>query len=109
MTATEIVVQELKRRDGIAYQWKIGNRLIEGINAVCEDGGLSYRLVGVGPMPRPLMDETDADRCLNMLRGCLAQGFYLHPTHPMFLSLSHTEADIEETIEAVRASIADLD
>ena len=109
LTATETVVKELKRRDGIAYQWKIGNQLIEGINEVCEAGGLSYRLVGVGPMPRPLMDESDADRCLDMLRGCLARGFYLHPTHPMFLSLAHTEMDIEETIDAVRASVVDLD
>ena len=109
LTETETVVGELKRRDGIAYQWKIGNRLMEGVNKVCEQAGLSYHLVGVGPRPRPQMDEVDQDRCMDMLRGCLARGFYLHPTHPMFLSLAHTEVDIEQTIEAIRESIADLD
>ena len=109
LTATETVVGELKRRDGIAYQWKIGNQLMEGVNAVCEQAGLSYHLVGVGPMPRPQMGDADQDRCMDMLRGCLARGFYLHPTHPMFLSLAHTEVDIEQTIEAIRESIADLD
>ncbi len=108
LTALEVVVRELQRRDGIAYQWKIGSRLIEGVNAACQAGGLSYRLIGVAPMPRPAMAEFDRTRCLDMLRGCLARGHYLHPTHPMFLSLAHTEADIEDTVEAVRASIADL-
>jgi glutamate-1-semialdehyde 2,1-aminomutase len=98
----------MERRDGIAYQWKIGNRLIEGINQACEAGGLSYRLAGPGPMPSPSMKGEDRDRCIAMLQGCLARGFYLHPGHPMFLSLSHTEEDIENTIVAVQESIADL-
>ena len=109
LTAMEVVIGELQRRNGIAYQWKIGNRLIEGINAVCEAGGLSYHLIGVGPMPRPVIDDSDRDRCMEMLRRCLAQGYYLHPSHPMFLSLAHTEADIEDTIDAVREAIGGLD
>lgn len=43
-----------------------------------------------------------------MLQGCLARGFHLHPGHPMFLSLSHTEEDIENTIAAVEEAVADL-
>ena len=108
LTATEVVVRELQRRDGIAYQWKLGNRLIEGVNAACEAGGLSYRLIGVGPMPRPAMAESARTRCLDMLRGCLARGHYLHPSHPMFLSLAHTEGDIEDTIAAVGEAIGNL-
>lgn len=48
------VIEEMKRRDGITYQWKIGNSLIEGVNRVCEAGGLGYRLSGLGPMPKPM-------------------------------------------------------
>ena len=108
LVALEVVISEMKRRDGIAYQWKIGNRLIEGVNQACEAGGLGYRLSGLGPMPKPNVVEGDRDRCIAMLQGCLARGFYLHPGHPMFLSLSHTEDDIEDTIMAVQESIADL-
>ena len=108
LVSIETVINEVKRRDGIAYQWKLGNRLIKGINAACEDGGLGYRLTGVGPMPTPVMEEEEKDRCIAMLQGCLARGYYLHPNHPMFFSLSHTEEDIEDTIVAVQESIADL-
>ena len=108
LVSIETVINEVKRRDGIAYQWKLGNRLIKGINAACEDGGLGYRLTGVGPMPTPVMEEEEKDRCIAMLQGCLARGYYLHPNHPMFFSLPHTEEDIEDTIVAVQESIADL-
>ena len=99
---------QMKRRDGIAYQWTLGSRLIEGVNRVCEEGGLGYSLSGMGPMPKPIMQEEDRDRCIKMLQGCLARGFYLHPRHPMFLSLAHTDQDIDDTIQAVKDSITDL-
>ena len=108
LVALEAVIDELKRRDGIAHQWKLGTRLIEGVNEACESGGLGYRLSGMGPMPRPNIAPDDEQRCLAMLRGCLARGFYLHPGHPMFLSLSHTEQDIDDTIAAVQQCVAEV-
>lgn len=109
LVSIETVVNEVKRRDGIDYQWKIGNRLIEGVNDACDEGSLGFRLTGPGPMPAPVMEEEDKARCITMLQGCLARGHYLHPVHPWFLSLSHTEQDIEDTIVSVQESIADLD
>jgi len=108
LVAIETVIAEMKRRDGIAYLWKIGSRLIEGINAACRAGGLGYSLHGLGPMPCPKMADGQKDRCIAMLQGCLRRGFYLHPSHPMFLSLAHSEQDIEDTIAAVAESIAEL-
>jgi len=69
LVSIETVVSEMKRRDGIAYQWKIGNRLIEGINAACEEGGIGYRLTGTGPMPTPVIEEEDKDRCIAISRA----------------------------------------
>jgi glutamate-1-semialdehyde aminotransferase len=36
------------------------------------------------------------------------RGFYVHPGHVMFLSLAHTEQDVENTIAAVRESVAEM-
>jgi glutamate-1-semialdehyde 2,1-aminomutase len=55
-----------------------------------------------------VIDEDDKPRCIEMLQGALRRGYYLHPGHPMFLSLAHTEADIEGTIAAVGESIDEL-
>ena len=56
------------------------------------------RLDYTGPFP---VRSTPAGRCL-------ARGFYLQVGHPMFLSLAHTEQDIEDTILAVRNSVAEV-
>ena len=109
LTAMNVVFDEMKRRGGIAYQHKLGSRLMEGINAACKDGALSYHLVGHPAMPTPVMSEEDKPRCIAMLQGVLGRGFYLHPGHPMFLSLAHTTQDIEDTIEAVARSITELE
>jgi glutamate-1-semialdehyde aminotransferase len=108
LVALETVIGEMRRRDGIAWQWRMGRRLIEGVNQACEEGGVGYRLTGIGPMPRPVAADDDRDRCLAMLRGCLARGCYLQLGHPMFLSLAHTEQDIADTIAAVRESVAEV-
>jgi glutamate-1-semialdehyde aminotransferase len=108
LVALDAVMSEMRRRDGIAYQWKLGTRLMEGVNAAFAKSDLSYRLVGLGPMPTPVVKDEDKDRCVAVLRGCLKRGIYLHPGHAMFLSLSHTEQDIERTIQAVHDSLAEL-
>lgn len=108
LVAMKTVRDEMLRRDGIAHQWKLGTKLIRGINEICEKSGLGYKILGYGPMPSPVTDPNDKPRVLKALRGCLRRGFYLHPGHPMFLSLAHTEQDIDGTIEAFRQSVADV-
>ncbi len=109
LTAMDIVVDEMQRRDGIAYQWKIGNRLMEGLNAVTREHEIGYRLTGLGPMPTPVTDDEDQERVAAWLRrGCLARGAYIPPGHPLFLSLAHTEEDIEETIQIVSDAAQDV-
>ncbi len=109
LTALNVVIDEMKRRDGISYLHTMGSRLMEGINDACERGGLSYKLVGVPAMPTPVISDEDKPRCIRMLQGTLARGYYLHPGHPMFLCLAHTEEDIEGTISAVREAIEELE
>lgn len=109
LTAMDVVIGEMKRRDGIAHQWKLGARLIEGINAACA-GRVPYKLEGLPPMPTPVLpsDPGQKQLCIRMLQGVLRRGFYVHPGHVMFLSLSHTMQDVEETIAAVRESVAEM-
>ena len=106
LTAMSIVISEMQRRNGIEYQWKMGERLIEGLNAVTREHEIGYRLTGLGPMPTPVTDEADKERVTSMLQGCLARGVYLPPGHPLFLSLSHTPEIIEQTIDTVAEAAA---
>ena len=106
LTAMKVVISEMQRRNGIEHQWKVGERLIEGLNAVTREHEIGYRLTGLGPMPTPVTDEEDKERVTSMLQGCLTRGVYLPPSHPLFLTLSHTPEDIERTIEIVAEAAA---
>lgn len=106
LTAMDVVMEQMRLRDGIKYQWMIGQRLIDGVNAVTCERGIGYRLTGMGPMPTPVTDAKDQERVSALLQGCLARGAYIPPSHPLFLSLSHTEADIENTIQIVADAAA---
>ena len=59
-------------------------------------------------MPTPVVDEQDRESCFRVLQACLEKGHYLHPTHPWFLSLAHTEQDIDSTVSAVKEAIATI-
>ena len=49
LTAMATVLDEMEKRDGIAYQWEIGQRLIDGLNGVTREHEIGYRLEGPGP------------------------------------------------------------
>ena len=108
LTAMDVVMDQMRVRAGIEYQWVIGQRLIDGVNAVTREREIGFRLTGMGPMPTPVTDAEDQARVSALLQGCLARGAYIPPSHPLFLSLSHTEADIENTIQIVADAAADV-
>jgi glutamate-1-semialdehyde aminotransferase len=108
LTALEVVIDEMQRHDGIAHQHRLSGMLCEGINAACAAAGLSYRLIGPGGMPQPVIDPEDKPLVIKMLVAALKRGHYLHPGHVMFLSLAHTEEDVKQTIQAVREACAEV-
>ncbi len=107
IVATMVVIRRLEENDGIAYQWKLGRRLMDGLNAVFEERGFPLRMVGYPPMPTPkivgdhpgLMDRFSG---LMQSRGIYATG------HPWFLSLAHTEEDIDRAVEAAADTVAEI-
>ena len=52
----------------------------------------------------------DRDRFARFHRGMLQRWMYLPPSQfeAWFVSMAHTEADIDRTIEAARATLADI-
>ncbi len=110
LVAAKTVIEQMKSRDGIAHFQRLGRRLIDGFNAIFEDTGLPARMAGDPAMPTPVENGVDhPDRPTTPAMGgqvliefCTAlqrRGIYGTP-HPWFLSLAHTEADIEQTLTA---------
>ena len=89
----------------------MGERLCAGIAAQALRHGFSVTLSGPPAMPFVTFDADDgmpARRPLGM-EWCTAVaqgGVWLHPFHNWYLSLSHTEEDIDEALEATDAAFA---
>ncbi len=110
LVAMQTVLAKMRAADGIAHQWKLGERLIEGVNRICAEHEIAYRLTGLPPMPQPVIEPADAKpRTIRFLLGVLARGHYLHPGHCMFFSLAHDEALIDQTLQAVAEAAEELD
>jgi len=106
--ATLAVVQ----RDGVQIKLeRLGNRLIEGLNALVRARHVSA-IAYAEPLPAmPFFKFTEPDAALNremtrhFFREVLARGALLHPRHMWFLSAAHTEADVDATLRVCEAAL----
>ncbi len=109
MVAALATINELEKRDGIRYMWALGKRLMQGLTEIMEEEGVEAQVVGVPPLP--MLRFTDKDE--KMREGLKAaffsettqRGVLFHPNHHWFLSLAHTEQDINRTLEVSRKSL----
>jgi glutamate-1-semialdehyde 2,1-aminomutase len=97
-------------------------KLQQGLEEALAATGQRGRVQRVGSMftlffndGSPIKDFTDAKKCdhakfKTFFHGMLARGIYFPPSgyEAAFLSLAHTDEDIERTIEAARATMAEL-
>jgi glutamate-1-semialdehyde 2,1-aminomutase len=94
-------------------------RLADGLAAAARDAGVPYTANRVGSMltgffcPGPVYDYTtakraDTHRYASYFQAMLERGVYLAPSQfeAGFVSLAHTEADIDATIDAAGAAFA---
>lgn len=109
MAAAMATLDILDREDVTGHVWRLGERLISGLNAATQ----AHRLPATAfaePMPSmPFLRFEHPDPAVNeRLRRCfyvevLARGVLLHPRHLWFISHAHDEADIDRTL-----AVADL-
>lgn len=100
MAASIATITKLREDDGVGHMKAAGQRLRDGLQAQAEKYGLPLKQSGPVQMPVFLFAGDD-DRSLGN-RFCLealSRGVYFHPSHTMFLSVAHTNAVIDETLE----------
>jgi glutamate-1-semialdehyde aminotransferase len=109
MAAAIETIRELKEKDGVSRMWKVGERLTRGLCSIAEEQGVEMQVVGVPPMP--MLKFTDKDETLretlktSFFGEMAAGGILLHPNHCWFLSLAHTEKDVDKTLDVAQGSL----
>jgi glutamate-1-semialdehyde 2,1-aminomutase len=95
--------------------------LVTGLQATADEAGIPFQAGHVGSMAgffftdRNVYDFEDAktsdlERFASFYRGMLEKGVYLAPSQfeACFVSLAHTEKDIEDTIAAAKTVMAEI-
>ncbi len=110
------------QKDGVyeALEARTG-KLVAGLQAAADGAGIALQSGHVGSMAgffftdrsvRNFEDAktSDLNRFAAFYRGMLAKGVYLAPSQfeACFVSLAHTDKDIEETIAAAKAVMAEI-
>jgi glutamate-1-semialdehyde 2,1-aminomutase len=124
LAAARASLRELQRDKGAAFAhlWRIGERLVAGLNAVFLETGTRAIAQGVGPMLQILFTDRPAIRnyrefCAYVDRGkyqrlawsLFEHGVYMSPSAALHSvsSLAHTDEDVNFTVEAVRKVLSD--
>ena len=116
MTAGLAQLRELERANGYARLEALGAHFEHGLRTLLDGKGVPYRFHRAGSMfclfftDREIVNVSDV-MCQDMeffrkfFWGCLANGIYLAPSpyETGFLSLAHTAADIDQTLETFAA------
>lgn len=121
-TAAGIKTIELLRdEDPYPYLEQISQRLADGLSQAATKAGVAYQLQRVGSMmtlffnPQPVKSWDDAARCdrsafAKYFWALIRQGVYMPCSQfeALFVSSTHTEELIDETIEAARVHLDSL-
>ena len=102
MAAARETLTILQQENCPAYLLKIGNRLRDGMDEIARRRQVPLSQTGPVAMPAVMFEEDPKfEMGFAFCNGLLDRGVYFHPWHNMFLSMAHTEADIDQTLEAV--------
>ena len=111
MAAALTTLRIVQERGVADHVWALGQRLIDGLNAISHD--LDVPALSFGepfpPMPflrfnHPNPETNDALRTA-FYEAMLARGVLMHPRHMWFISYAHKAADIDTTLEHAQSAM----
>jgi glutamate-1-semialdehyde 2,1-aminomutase len=110
--AAALTTLRIVRERGVAdHVWALGQRLIDGLNAICRDLDVPALSFGEPFPPMPFMKfehprpETNEALRTAFYDAILARGVLLHPRHMWFISYAHKAADIDTALEHARSAM----
>ena len=89
----------LNREKAVDCMESLGQQLVEGLKLQALNYGFELSTTGTYACPMVLFKSDSCSKLIEQFVGLMMQrGIVMHPTHNWFLSIAHTETDIEYTI-----------
>ncbi|MGK4005233.1 aminotransferase class III-fold pyridoxal phosphate-dependent enzyme [Sorangium sp. So ce1036] len=112
MAAALMTLEIIDRERAQDHVWHLGERLIDGLNALAARHRLPARAYAEPIPPMPFLafthpDDAVADRLRTTFYGeMFGRGVLLHPRHLWYITRAHTTADIDATLDAADEAMA---
>jgi glutamate-1-semialdehyde aminotransferase len=103
LAACVAVLGVYRDQDVIGHLWRIGRRLMEGLDEAARAAGIPFRCSGYAPsfaMNLDLPKEQVAAGWELFLAECAQRGVLLRRGGLAFITYSHQEADVDQTVNA---------
>ncbi|MBD3292441.1 MAG: aminotransferase class III-fold pyridoxal phosphate-dependent enzyme [Armatimonadia bacterium] len=110
LAAGKAVMQVLQREPVIETIWESGRRLMAGFEELGEKHGVPLHCHGYEPMSSQTIQYEDAELSRDvwtlLLQEMAARGVTLRRGGLLFITYSHRDAEVEETLEALDGALA---
>ena len=110
-TAGLATLSELEKEGVYPRLFAISDRLREGLETLGKERGLPLKVIGEGPVLQPFFTRSEIRTHADTLKADAAsarqfgielirRGIFVTPGGKLYLSLAHTDADIDRTLDA---------
>jgi glutamate-1-semialdehyde 2,1-aminomutase len=108
LAAARATIAAYRREKVVEHLWKMGQRLVDGVNEIFVEAGIPGRLRGCPTCPQLVFDSGDPERnrrfMIALLRGLFERGVSIY--HVTYVNFSHQAGDIDETLNRWRDAVA---
>ncbi len=111
LAAAAAVLRVYREQDVVGHLWAVGRSLMDGLNALAQESDVPFRCTGYPPMTAMHLDvpaEQVGPAWQVLLAGCARRGVLLRRGGLNFVTLAHTGADVDRTLEACEGAFQDL-
>ena len=99
------VINEMQEKDTISHCWKVGEKLYNGWNKIVDKHNINAKMDGYPIRMEQVCYNKEGNRSLELksvlLQEMVKKGIFMSPLGAVYLSYSHSNKDIEETLTAL--------
>ena len=111
MAGTKAVINEMKEKNTISHCWEIGTKLFNNWNRITEENNLNIKMIGY-PIRMKIECKNSQDKISESLKALFLQemvkkGIFFPPGQ-CFLSYSHSDDDINDTLQKLEQSCQEI-
>jgi len=110
IAAALATIEEIERSGAIERMARAGRRLCDGLVERATAAGFEVTISGPPALPfLSFRDDAGSfERSRAFAGACAARGVFLHPVHNWFVSAAHTDAEIDQALDAAAGAFGEL-